>query len=280
MSFFKSQNFFSGKIFNWRRLLLWGGGEYGGGDLWQHLCSRFEKKKEWLTKRITVSFIALSQSQVLWVQNKRWCDCREIWLLQALPLLWYRMLKKSVSLCLGFPICRRGGGGLCARLSLRPPKLKEILNSDLSLPTCQSAFRANRLAPLNGCFPHPPNWRYFIPERTVSSLTYPISFKVSPFYFEVQRKRRLCIMRMAPLKCSPGSCRLADSAPERGSYCDADVLRGASAARAFPRAFTVFLLLFIEHNVNEAINFTPHTRCRKKIMEIVNYEWISVIVIP
>lgn len=116
-----------------------------------------------------------------------------------------------------FPHLQKGGegGGLCARLSLRPPKLKEILNSDLSLPACQSAFRANRLAPLNGCFPHPPNWRYFIPERTVSSLTYPISFKVSPFYFEVQRKRRFCIMSMVPLKCSPCSCRLADSAPAR-----------------------------------------------------------------
>lgn len=73
--FLQISKFFSGKIFNWRRLLLWGGGSTG--DLWQHLCSRFEKKKEWLTKRITASFIALSQSQVLWVQNKRWCDCRD-----------------------------------------------------------------------------------------------------------------------------------------------------------------------------------------------------------
>lgn len=215
-----------------------------------------------------------SKQKVLWLQGRSGCSrpslCSDI-------ECW-----RSLFLCaLVSPSAEGGrGGGLCARLSLRPPKLKEILNSDLSLPACQSAFRANSLAPLNGCFPHPPNWRYFIPERTVSSLTYPISFKVSPFYFEVQRKRRLCIMSMAPLKCSPCSCRLADSAPKRGSYCDADVLRGASAARAFPRAFTVFLLLFIEHNVNEAINFTPHTRCRKKIMEIVNYEWISVIVIP
>lgn len=62
-----------------------------------------------------------------------------------------------------------------------------------------------------------------------------------------------------------------DPAPYEG-YCNADVFQSASAARTFPRVFTVFLLLFIEHNVNEAINFTPHTRRRKKIMEIVNYE--------
>lgn len=185
---------------------------------------------------------------------------------------------RSLSLCA--LVSPSAEGGLWARLSFRPPKLKEIFNSDLSPPACQSAFQANRLAPLNGCFPHPPNWRYFIPERTVSSPTYPISFKVSSFYFEVQRKRRLCIMRMAPLKCSPVQLQAGRFCAERGSYCDADVLRGVSAAGAFPRAFTVFLLLFIEHNVNEAINFTPHTRCRKKIMEIVNYEWISVIVIP
>lgn len=55
-------------------------------------------------------------------------------------------------------------------------------------------------------------------------------------------------------------------------YCNADVFQSASVVRTFPWVFTIFLLLFIEHNVNEAINFTPYTRWRKKIMEIVNYE--------
>lgn len=42
-------------------------------------------------------------------------------------------------------------------------------------------------------------------------------------------------------------------------YCNADLLKSASAAtRSFPMVFTVFLLLFIEHNVNEAINFTTY----------------------
>lgn len=75
-----------------------------------------------------------------------------------------------------------------------------------------------------------------------------------------------------PFEMLPAQLQAGRFRTERGSHCDADGLRSASAARAFPRAFTVFLLLFIEHNVNEAINFTPHTRCRKKIMEIVNYE--------
>lgn len=94
--------------------------------------------------------------------------------------------------------------------------------------------------------------------------------------------REVCIMRMAPLKCSLRSCWHGGSCTEQRQrgYCDADVLGRASAERPFPWVFTVFLLLFIEHNVNEAINFTPHTRCRKKIMEIVNYKWITVIVIP
>lgn len=42
-------------------------------------------------------------------------------------------------------------------------------------------------------------------------------------------------------------------------YCNADLLKSASAATSsFPMVLTVFLLLFIEHNVNEAINFAPY----------------------
>lgn len=42
-------------------------------------------------------------------------------------------------------------------------------------------------------------------------------------------------------------------------YCNADLLRSASAATSsLPMVLTVFLLLFIEHNVNEAINFTTY----------------------
>lgn len=75
-----------------------------------------------------------------------------------------------------------------------------------------------------------------------------------------------------PFEMLPAQLQAGRFRAERGSHCDADALRSASVAGAFPQAFTVFLLLFIEHNVNEAINFTPYTRCRKKIMEIVNYE--------
>lgn len=61
---------------------------------------------------------------------------------------------------------------------------------------------------------------------------------------------------MFPLQLQAGrSCTVQ----RQGGYCDADVLQAASAARTFPWVFTVFLLLFIEHNVNEAINFTPPT---------------------
>lgn len=211
MSSFKSQIFFSGKIFNWRRLLLWvGGREYGGGgplatsllQIWKEKRIAHQEDYCQLYYPVTKPGTLSSKQKVVWLQGRSGCSrpvlCSDI-------ECW-----RSLSLCA--LVSPSAEGGLWARLSFRPPKLKEIFNSDLSPPACQSAFQANRLAPLNGCFPHPPNWRYFIPERTVSSPTYPISFKVSSFYFEVQRKRRLCIMRMAPLKCSPCSCRLADSA--------------------------------------------------------------------
>lgn len=77
--FLQISNFFSREDFQLKKIITLGGweGVRGGGNLWQHLCSRFEKRKESLTKRISASFITRSQSQVLWVQNKRWCDCRD-----------------------------------------------------------------------------------------------------------------------------------------------------------------------------------------------------------
>lgn len=55
----------------------WVGGSTGGGTFGNIFAPDLKRKKESLTKRITASFITRSQSQVLWVQNKRWCDCRD-----------------------------------------------------------------------------------------------------------------------------------------------------------------------------------------------------------
>lgn len=162
-----------------------------------------------------------------------------------------------LSLCLGFPICKRRA---LSQIIFKAPMAQSNLKIKC-VPACQPDITLSKhiCSAEWLCFPHTHNWRYFLPEVTISPLTYPISFKVSSFCFEVQRKRRLRIMRMAPLKCTLRSCKLGGSCSvqRRGGYCDADVLQTASAARTFPWVFTVFLLLFIEHNVNEAINFTP-----------------------
>lgn len=63
------------------------------------------------------------------------------------------------------------------------------------------------------------------------------------------------------LKCLHCSCRLCRICRAGGNmlHCNADFLKSASAAtRSFPMVFTVFLLLFMEHNVNEAINFNTY----------------------
>lgn len=199
--FFRSQNVFQPRFSIERDYYL-------GGNPWKCLCSMFENPSPRLLLALRPGHQArcfVFKTKVDAVDRKEpWTGSEEstciLTVLSACgPEQVILFLSASVS-----PVTK---GGLWARLSLRSQPLGEILRLNLLLPASQTSLWANIFAPLKAMFPHIHHCRYFIPEVTISSLTYPISFKVSSFCFEVQRKRRLCIMRMAPLKCFLRSCK-------------------------------------------------------------------------
>lgn len=60
-------------------------GEYG--DLWQHLCSRFEKKKNGSPKGLLPALLPCHKARYFEFKTKGDVIAGTIWLLQALPLL-------------------------------------------------------------------------------------------------------------------------------------------------------------------------------------------------